>query len=72
MPARAIDVVLRDHSPRLMALPGVVSVSEGSRDGRPCIRVLIRKKTRDLLKRIPPDIEGYAVEVDESGRVWAL
>ena len=69
---RAIEAVLREHGSRLMALPGVVSVAQGLCDGSPCIRVLVVRKKRDLLKQVPSAIEGYAVHVDESGRVHAL
>lgn len=70
-PQKAIAAALREHTPRLMALPGVVSVAEGRYDGSPCIRVLVIRKTRELLEQIPPAIEGYAVQIDESGEVRA-
>ncbi|MBI2852038.1 MAG: hypothetical protein HYX84_02890 [Chloroflexi bacterium] len=69
---KSIEAVLREYSIRLMALEGVVAVAEGLSGRRPCIRVLVARKTEDLLQKIPPDIEGYPVLVDESGEVRAL
>lgn len=69
---KRIEVVLQEQTPRLMALSGVVSVAEGWFDGSPCLRVLVIRKTRELLQQLPSAIEGYAVRVDESGEVRAL
>ena len=50
-----------------MSLPGVVGIGQGECDGQPCIRVFVVKKTEELLKQIPPVIDGYEVAVDETG-----
>ena len=56
----------------IMALPGVVGVGQGERDGSPCIQVLVAESTPELLGGIPPEIEGYPVAVVESGEFRAL
>ena len=37
----------------------------------PCIKVLVVEKTSELLAQIPPEVEGYTVEVLESGEIKA-
>lgn len=72
MQEKTIKQVLLEHTDSLMALPGVVGTAQGECAGEPCIRVLVVKKTSDLLEKIPSEIEGYAVEVDETGEIKAL
>jgi len=69
MPAKAIEEVLRDHAKSLMSLPGVVGTGQGRCEGKPCIKVFVIQKTDDLNQKIPKTLEGYPVEVEETGRV---
>ncbi len=72
MEKRTIDEVLREHTGSLMSIPGVVRTAQGQRAGKPCIRVLVIRKTPQLTKKIPSAIEGYIVAVQETGRIRAL
>ena len=72
MQQRPIVDVLRDHTDRLMDLPGVVGIGHGLCDGQPCIKVMVVKKTPELLEQIPASLEGYRVEVEETGVIRAL
>ena len=72
MQERSIQSVLKEHTNSLMALPGVVGTAQSLCDGKPCIKVMVVKKTPDLLKQIPASIEGYRVEVLETGVIRAL
>ncbi len=72
MPDKTIEAVLEAHTPRLMALPGVVGVGQGHCAGAPCIKVLVLEKTPGLVERIGVVIEGYKVEVVETGEIRAL
>ncbi len=72
MQKKSIQLVLREHTDSLMALPGVVGTAQGQRDGKPCIKVFVVKKTPELLGQIPVDIEGYTVAVEETGEIKAL
>jgi hypothetical protein len=72
MPEKTISVVLKEHTPRLMALPGVVGTAEGRCDGRPCIKVYVREKTPEIVKHIPSQIDGYSVTVQETGEIRPL
>ncbi len=69
---KTIEAVLKEHTDSLMALPGVVGTAIGECTGKPCIKVFVAKKTPELLKQIPSEIEGYTVEVQETGEFRAL
>ena len=71
MPKAAIETVLKEHTDILMSLPGVVGTGRGECDGRPCIRVFVVEKTPELMRKIPSSLEGYAVEVEETGEIRA-
>jgi hypothetical protein len=64
--------VLGRHTERLMALPGVVGTAEGLCGGRPCILVLVVRKTSELARAIPSKLEGVPVEIRETGPIRAL
>lgn len=72
VPEKTIEQVLREHTESLMSVPGVVGTGEGECDSEPCIRVFVVEKTADLLSQIPSSLEGYAVEVQETGEIKAL
>ncbi len=72
VPDKPIEAVLKEHTPRLMSLPGVVGVGQGRCAGVPCIKVLVLEKTPELVERIGDAIEGYEVEVVETGEIRAL
>ena len=72
MTPRPIEDVLRDHTPDLMARPGVVGTAQGEDGGRPCIIVFVAKTTEALAKSIPREIEGYPVRIDETGEIRPL
>ena len=72
MQEKTIQTVLKEHTDSLMTLPGVVGTGLGECSGKPCIKVFVVKKTPDLLKQIPSTLEGYTVEVQETGEFRAL
>ena len=69
---KPIEQVLQEHTGRLMALPGVVGTGLGLCDDKPCIRVFVVEATEELLKQIPEEIEGYTVDVQQTGEFKAL
>ena len=69
---KPIEQVLQEHTGRLMALPGVVGTGLGLCDDKPCIRVFVVEATEELLKQIPGEIEGYRVDVHQTGEFNAL
>ena len=55
-----------------MAVPGVVGVAEGKYKGKPCIRVFVIDRNPELLRQVPDNIEGFPLQVEESGEFHAL
>ena len=72
MTAGNIQEVLKRHTDELMTISGVVGVAEGKSHGRPCIRVFVVSKNSELLRRIPETIEGFSLQIEESGQFHAL
>ena len=72
MPERPIEAVLKDHTSRLMALPGVVGTAQTECSGAPCIKVYVKSKTPEVIRQIPSEIEGYAVVTEETGEIRPL
>jgi len=66
-----ISQVLQRHTDSLMNIPGVVGTAEGSCAGRPCILVLVERATPEVRKGVPSQIDGFAVEIRESGPIEA-
>ncbi len=69
---RPIAEVYEKHSEQLMAVPGVVGTAISLCEGKPCIKVYAVKKTAELSRRIPPLLEGYPVEIEETGVIRSM
>lgn len=67
MTNKSIEQVLKEHTPHLMSIPGVTGTAQGELAGKPCIKVYVVKETEELKKQIPKEIEGYPVDIQESG-----
>ena len=72
MPTKAIEQVLKEHTDAWMSISGVVGTAIGEHKGKPCIKVLVVKKTENLTKRIPSQVEGFPVILEETGEIRAL
>jgi hypothetical protein len=72
MTGKTIDTVLKQHTDRLTSLPGVVGTAVGECEGKPCIQVLVVKKTPELMNKIPPKLDGFVVVIEETGEIRAL
>ena len=66
-----IDAVLEVHAPRILAFDGVVGVGRGRCRGRPCVKVMVLRDTPELAERIGRSIEGFEVEIIETGPIRA-
>ena len=71
MSTMKIEVVLKKYTDNLMSISGVVGTGQGLCDGEPCIKVFLIKKTRELEEKIPKELEGYKVKIEETGKVRA-
>ena len=72
MPSKPIEEVLEEHTKDLMSIEGVTGTAESLCNGQPCIIVYVVKKTEQLIHQIPGSLEGYPVEIEESGVFKAL
>jgi hypothetical protein len=70
-PIMTITQVLATHTDRLMAIPGVVGVGQGRLGDRPSVQLLVERDTPALRARLPDSLEGYPVQVVETGRIRA-
>jgi hypothetical protein len=71
MPKRDINEVLRSHDQEIMAIPGVVGIYVGLLDDEKtsCLKVMVVKKTPELERKIPRELEGYPVVIEETGEI---
>ncbi len=67
-----LNDILERHTKVLMAVPGVVGTGEGLCKGSPCIKVFVIRKTPDLQERIPKNLDGYPVIIEEIGEIRPL
>ena len=70
--SKTIKEPINLHARDLLAIPGVVGVAQGERGNRPCLKVFVIQKTRELEQKIPATLEGYPVVIEETGEIRAL
>lgn len=66
-----IETILRNHRDTLMAIDGIVGIGQGLCNGDPCIKVFVAEKTRELEQKIPGELNGCRVKIEETGPVQA-
>ncbi len=72
-PSAPLTEVLARHTPELMRMPGVVGTAESRLpDGRPCILVMVARRTPELARALPATLEGWPVKVEETGEIHAM
>lgn len=67
MAYRTIEQVLAAHTPGWMSIPGVVGTAIGKRAGEPCLRVMVVRETPKIRQAIPERVDGFPVDVVETG-----
>ena len=72
MPGKPLEEVLKDHSSNLMSIPGVVGTAQALCNQQPCIRIYVSELTKELKKQLPKTLEGYKVDIQETGPIKAL
>lgn len=72
MAKSTIQEVLNKNTEFLMSIPGVRGVAVGENGGKPCILVLVVKKTSEIMTKIPSELEGFPVVVEETGTIRPL
>ena len=72
MPQRSIEQVLKDNTERWMAIAGVDGTAIGLSEGKHCIKIFASSNPQELRAKIPSNIEGYPVIIEETGEFRAL
>jgi hypothetical protein len=73
MPAKDIKTIMEMHAGELMSIPGVVGVAVGETDdSKSCILVLVKEDTPHVRERIPSDLDGFPVVIEETGQIRAM
>ena len=67
-----IVTVKERHEAELMAIPGVVGVGIGERDGTEVIVVYVEKRTAQVDREVSDTLEGYPVFIEVTGPINAL
>jgi hypothetical protein len=68
----AIVRVQKQYAPQLMNLPGVIGMGIGECDELPCFKVFVTEMTPELEEQIPPELDGFKVDIEVTGPVQAL
>jgi len=71
MSSSSLKNVLRQHTPTLMSLSGVVGTAQGLCEGSACIKVLVTDKTPQLEQEIDDILKGYPYEIQKTGKIKA-
>ncbi len=72
MRSRSIEQVFDSNRDSLLSIPGVVGAGIAKLDEKPCIMVMVRTRSDSLSSRIPKEIDGYRVVIEETGEFRAL
>jgi hypothetical protein len=72
MKEKSIEEVLKEHADELMSIPGVVGAAQGLCNNKPCIKVFVIEKTKEIEQKIPDELDGYPVGVEQSGEFRSL
>jgi hypothetical protein len=67
--SKTIEAVLAAHNDSLLAVAGVLGTAIGRCSGAPCIRILVSRVTDEVQRRIPSNLEGFAVQIDVTGPI---
>ena len=72
MPQRSIEQVLKDNTDKWLAIPGVEGAAIGLFEGKPCIRIFTSSNAQELRDKIPTNIDGYPVVIEQTEEFRAL
>lgn len=69
--AMTIEETLDKHTEDLLAISGVEGVGQGECGDRPCIVVYVFEKAPEVERAVPDTLEGYSVNLVETGGIEA-
>ena len=69
MAEKTVREVLEKHTDEWLSISGVVGTAIGELGGQPCIKILAVSKTEELVRKIPPVVEGFPVVIEGVGEI---
>jgi hypothetical protein len=72
MPPKTLEEVLKRYTDELMQVQGVVGTAQGLCDNKPCIKIFVIQRTKNLEEKLPKSLDGFPVEIEETGEIRAL
>jgi len=70
--SESVNQVIKSHAGELMSIPGVIGIAQGLCNNKPCIKVFVDKRMPESEQTIPEIIEGFKVDIVQSGVFHAL
>ncbi len=67
----SIERVQARHEDAIMAVPGVVGMGIGEKDGAPAFHVYVGARTPEVEAQVPDSLGPYPVVIIESGEIRA-
>lgn len=72
MPERTIEQVQAEYTDEWLAIPGVEGTAIGLFEDKPCIKILSSKRPEELRPKIPSNVDGYPIIIEETGSFRAF
>ena len=67
-----VNDVKKKYEKKIMNIPGVVGIGIGKLDEQDAITVLVVEKTALIEKKVPQELKGFPVVIQETGIIRAL
>lgn len=68
----SIQEIQKKHQPDLMRIPGVVGVGIGLEADESVLVVLVDKQTRAIRRKVPKQLDGCRLVIQETGVIRAF
>jgi hypothetical protein len=69
---KPVSEVLNAHTSEWMKLPGVIGTGETKKEGQPAIMIFVDTLTDELRSKLPSQVEGYPIVIEQSGKIVPL
>jgi hypothetical protein len=69
---KSIEIVKQEYTASLMSIKGVVGVGIGLSGQDKVINVMVVEISKKIIKKIPPELEGYATNILAVGEIKAF
>ncbi len=72
MPEKSVTQVIQEHRSSLLTISGILGIGQGGSPHAPHISIHVHSKTSEILALVPSNLEGYPVNIKETGEIEAL